>query len=157
MNKLNIIIWILSLLLSCQGQIKKNQGKANGTLLDTSIINIDPIEPMPYVVERDTMYHSLPDSLGGKEVNGMAVLKLNINKDGKIQDFSIIKLSIFKNEKEIINYWCNTCGFLPKKDYPSNVLRYYLYLKAYVDSLKITKAINIRPKQENIIYKTLRF
>lgn len=157
MNKLIIIIWILSLSLSCQGQINKKEDKSNGTLSDSSIGIIDPIEPMPYSIERDTMYHSLPDSLGGKQVKGLAVLMININKYGKIQDFRIVKLTLYKNEKEIINFWSGTSYSLAKKDYPSNVLRYYSFIKSYVDSLKITRANNIKPKQKNIIYKILRF
>lgn len=163
--KKSIIIFngllILFFLFSCQGQkVKKNIGVVNqvsDTSSDTSTNVIDPIEIWPFEIKRKTMYSVLPDSLGGKKAKGIAALSVNINEKGKIEIFTIIKLSIFEGERQIIDFCCGNSAFVARKDYPSNVLRYYPFFEKYVKSLRIVPVVGVKPKSENIFDLMVRF
>ena len=156
MKKLIITFIGMLLLFSCQGQIvKKNKGLVKQDY-DSSAHVIDPIDWWPFEIKRKTMYAVLPDSLGGKKGKGMSVLSININEKGTIEIFTIIKLSICEGKRKIIDYWGGSY-FRTRKDYPSNVLRYYPFFEKYVNSLKIVPIVGVKPKSENIFTVVVRF
>jgi hypothetical protein len=159
--KKSIIIFngllLVLFLLSCQGQkVKKNKGVVN-QVSDTSSNVIDSIEIWPFEIKRKTMYSVLPDSLGGKKAKGIAGLSVNINEKGKVEFFTIIKLSIIKGDRQLIDFCCGNSAFVARKDYPSNILRYYPFFEKYVDSLKIVPFKGGKPKRKNIFDFMIRF
>ena len=144
-------------LFSCQEhRVTKNERVVNQDS-DYSSNVIDIFEPWPFQIKRKTMYSVLPDSLGGKKAKGMAALSVNINEQGKIKIFTIIKLSIFEGEKQIIDFFGADSAFKLKKDYPSNVLRYYPFFEKYVNSLKIVPVEGVKPKSDNVFTFMVRF
>lgn len=153
---LNVFNLLILSLLSCCGQTKKNCN----ILIDSDSVYsqkiIDPVEPMPFEVQRKSMYLNLPDNLGGKNAKGISVLKLIINREGQISKFIIIKIFIRKGGKEIINYW-NDSENQDYQSYPPNVLKFYSFFKKYVESLKIMSDKRIVPQSVNVLYIPVRF
>jgi len=158
----NIIIKFIGVLLliflfSCQEHIVKKNERVVNQDSDYSSSVIDIFDPWPFVIKRKTMYSVLPENLGGKNAKGMAVLSVNINKQGKIKIFTIIKLSIFEGERQIIDFYGLDSPLKLKKDYPSNVLRYFPFFEKYVNNLKIVPVVGVEPKSDNVFTFIVRF
>lgn len=141
--------------ISCSAQvdsIKKDSALSNSELL------IDPIEEMPFIIERESQYVQLPDSLGGNTITGLAFLGLFINQEAKVKQFTIIRLNLTKGENIVVDY-LNTKSECPlrENDYPVGVKRYYKFFTEYIANLKIAPMPNAKPKEVTIINLPLRF
>jgi hypothetical protein len=137
---------------SCKGQ--KNNKKKNERIKDsTEEIIVDPIEKMAFEIKRDTVPIVLPDSLGGKIVNGWTALKLEIDKNGIIKNFEIIRLFLKKGSEILMDY----SNVSVKNKYPDKIKPYYHYLSEHVKRIKIIPSSNVHPKTINIMYVIIKF
>lgn len=82
-------------------QSNMNQNKENTSNIEI----IDPITEIPYTVKYDNKTITLPENLGGKNVQGYAFIELVIDNKVGILETSITKLSLSdKNKNKIIEY-----------------------------------------------------
>jgi len=140
---------------SCSGQVDTIKMDTKST--DSGVL-IDPVEVMPFIIERESQYVQLPDSLGGNTITGLAFIGLYINEAAKVQRFNIIRLYLKKEEIEIIDYLNTKPEYqIREDDYPDAVKRYYKFIAEYIASLKIVPAPNVKPKKVTIINLPLRF
>ena len=103
---------------------------------------VDPIEEMPFVIERESDYTSLSDSLGN-QLSGLAALRLYLNNQGIIENFELVKLTLYRNSTIVIDYQRKEFGFFDKKYYPLNVQAYYPFFKDYVSKLEVSRVKGI--------------
>jgi len=138
-----IIITAFALLtFSCYGQKNNNSHISKN---DTITEIIDPIEKMPFSIERDSVYLRIPDSLGVNQ-KGFAVLGFLINDKSKIENIKILRLHIKENDIVLIDYTQD----LQNTEYDTNnkmkIQRYYQLLEDYTKTLKIIKTSENVPK-----------
>jgi hypothetical protein len=136
------IAFFILLTFPCYGQ------KRNASLItkdDTIKEIIDPVENMPFSIERDSVYASLPDTLGGNQ-RGFAVIGLLINEKSIIEDVFVIRLFLKENEIETIDY---TQG-LPNQEHkviiPKQIQRYKQFFVEYAKKIRIKKNSKNAPK-----------
>jgi hypothetical protein len=147
-------MWLLALITftyqHCQGQTNKElTDTANHTFLPS---------PVPYTFERNNMYVSLPDSLGGKHIKGFAVMEAIINDKGTVQDCNIMKLIVErKTGKQEINYFFGKNDVYNKTSYPKEVERYRPFLLHYLQNLKIVMDPHVKPDEINKFTLMVRF
>lgn len=138
---------------SCSQSIK---GSKIDNKVDTSSVTIvDPIEEMPFVIEREGIYSVMPDSLG-KNLSGSAGLRLHINEKGIIENFELVRLLLEKDSIRFIEYQRQKLGFFNVESYPVNVQKYYPFFKNYVNTLKVKHITTVEPRSVNM-YLLVRF
>jgi hypothetical protein len=87
---------------------------------------IDPIIEIPYEIKNINQPVTLPEKLGGKNVQGYVFIELLINDNSEILETTIIKLSLKnKNNNKTIEYNVSQ-GSLPSK-----LIRYYNFFDEY--------------------------
>jgi hypothetical protein len=136
--KLLIYITISSSILlafSCYGQ------KSNTNLItknDTITEIIDPVENMPFSIERDSIYANLPDSLGVNQ-RGFAILGLLINDKAIIEDVIILRLYLKKSEIVTIDYTQELQNQEAKTIVPKQIQRYKQFFAQYTKGIRIKR------------------
>lgn len=127
---------------SCCQTIVKNKMKDK---VDTSEYLIDPIEEMPFVIERENIYSVIPESLG-KKLSGFAGLRLYISNKGIMENFELVKLSLDKDGTSFIEYQHKKFGFFKMETYPKDIQKYYQFLENYVKKLKVRQVTGVIPR-----------
>lgn len=92
---------------------------------DTGNIIIDPVEHMPFAIQSRNTTVSLPDSLGGQQTSGLAVVHLFITRKARTDSFEIVKLSTNYNSNNVIDYYKG-------KTITMDVKRYYPFIADYL-------------------------
>ena len=110
------------------------------------------IDEMPFNIKRKHMFSILPDSLGGKEISGFAVLNLKINSAGKLDGIGITKLII-----KDIDYLNTASSETVISEYPQEVFEYYGFLLDYSRGLTIVKDNTVDPQGINYLALMVRF
>lgn len=132
---------------ACVGQSVNNKKRKT----DTGNVIMDPIEVMPFHIYRPNMFVRLPDSLGGKDMKGFAVLNLYINRNAIVDSFVIVKLQTSRNRQNVIDYF---------KAQPMNasVRRYYPFMAEYIKKeVKIKNVPNVKPDEVTLMNLIVRF
>jgi hypothetical protein len=127
---------------SCSQTIVKNK---TGNKVDTSEYIVDPIEEMPFIIERENSYSVIPDSLG-KNLTGFAGLRLYVSDKGIVGNFELVKLSLNKGDASFIEYQRKKFGSFNIESYPIDVQKYYPFLVDYVNMLKVRQATGVAPR-----------
>jgi len=127
---------------SCSQTIVKNKTENK---VDTSEYIVDPIEEMPFMIERENVYSEIPDSLG-KNISGLAGLRLYVSDKGIIKNFELVKLSLEKDGTSFIEYQRKNFGSFTRESYPADIQKYYLFLADYVNILKVKKVADVVPR-----------
>lgn len=141
MKSLTIITILLTIVNStCFSQITISDSFTNDT-----VKIIDPIENMPFSIERDSIYTEIPDSLG-TNLTGLAILKLYINRNAIVKKMEILRLSIKGNNENVINYTQNQEKCISSNNYPIEVQKYYPFLYEYIKTIRIVKVSRDSPK-----------
>lgn len=131
--------------------------KKDIVLSDTGLL-VDPVEVMPFIIERENQYIQLPDSLGGNILSGLAFLTLYIGEDAKVQKFTIIRLDLRQGEKEIVDYLNTKSGSsIKENDYPDEIKKYYKFFVGYIESLKIVPVPDSKPRELTLMNLLIRF
>jgi hypothetical protein len=138
---------------SCSQSIRVS--KIDNKVDTSSVIIVDPIEEMPFVIERESIYSVMPDSLG-KNITGSAGLRLYINEMGIIENFELVRLLLEKDSTRFIEFQRQNFGSFNLESYPGNVQKYYPFFKDYVNTLKI-KRITAVESRSVIMYLLIRF
>ena len=125
---------------NCFGQVVISNSVENDT-----IKIIDPIEFMPFSIERDSIYIEIPDTLG-TDLTGLAVLKLYINENSVVEKMEIPRLLVKRNNEVVINYTQNLSKCKLSNHYPIMVQRYYPFLYEYMKTIRIVKMTENIPK-----------
>jgi len=131
---LNIIVLFTLVTFSCYGQTDNFNSITNDTISKI----IDPVENMPFSIERDSIYTKIPDSFG-INLTGMTVVKLFINNKSLVEKIEIIRLLINKENQTIVNYTQELQKCNKNNHYPNNVQKLYPFLYNYAKKLKIVK------------------
>ncbi len=113
--------------------------------VDTSEYIVDPIEEMPFIIERENSYSVMPDSLG-KDLTGLAGLRLYVSDNGIIGNFELVKLSLNKGDASFIEYQRKKFGSFNIESYPIDVQKYYPFLVDYVNMLKVRQVTGVAPR-----------
>lgn len=142
---LNTIVLFALATFLCYGQTDNFNSIANDTIKEI----IDPVENMPFSIERDSVYTKVPDSLG-VNLTGMAVIKLYINNKSIVEKIEILRLLINKNNHTIINYTQNLQKCKRNKHYPNYILKYYPFLYDYAQKIKIVKVSETAKRLTNM-------
>lgn len=141
---------------SCKEQNRENLSTVepnNDAVRYASVQNL-----MPYSFERGDMYTSLPDSLGGDEIKGFAVLEAIIDEKAHINEVNIMKISVSqKDSASVVDYYYGKNDSYDKTTYPEEVKRYYPFLKNYLNSLKIKMNPGVAPDKRNKLVIMVRF
>lgn len=116
---------------------------------DTTEYIVDPIEEMPFIIERENIYSVLPDSLG-KDLTGFAGLRLYVSDKGIIGNFELVKLSLDKNGIHYIEYQRKKFGSFNIESYPVDVQKFYPFFVAYVNMLKLRQVTGVAPRSVNM-------
>jgi len=144
------IVLLTIVFFNCFGQVVMSNSVENDT-----IKIIDPIENMPFSIERDSVYIEIPDTLG-TDLTGLAMLTLYINENSIVEKMEIPRLLVKRNNEVVINYTqkLNKCKL--SNHYPIVVQRYYPFLYEYIKTIKIVKVSENIPKL-TIMYLMVRF
>lgn len=111
---------------------------------DTEII--DPIVEVPYEIKNEKLFLKLPDSLGGKNIQGQVYIQLVINDSSKIIETTILKIFLKnKKNKKIIEY-----NFLQGK-IPAKLNRYAIFFDKYCKK-EIIIVKRHKPNPKNVMY-----
>ena len=150
-------LWIYSCIIlfgytSCGGQ-DKNDGKIDNTEEYTDVTS-----PSPFEFKRDNMLVLLPDSLGGSNVTGFAVLEVSISNEAHIEDYNIMKLVVNRaNKTPIIDYYYGKGNIYDEVFYPNEVKKYYPFFGDYLKSLHLSKNPGIKAEKINKTTIMVRF
>jgi hypothetical protein len=146
MRKCQILSIIILSFLSCNGQDSEAKQKTN---TDAPEI-IDPIIEMPYEIKNINQSVTLPEKLGGKNVQGYVFIELLINDNSEILETTIIKLSLKnKNNNKTIEY------SISQGSLPSKLIRYYSFFDEYCKK-KIILEKRGNPQLNNQVLITLK-
>jgi hypothetical protein len=126
----------------CSQTIVKNKTENK---VDTYEDIVDPIEKMPFMIERENVYSEIPDSLG-KNLLGLAGLRLYVSDKGIIKNFELVKLSLEKNGTSFIEYQRKNFGSFNIESYPADIQKYYPFLADNVNMLKVKKVAGVVPR-----------
>lgn len=96
-----IILFLMCQIYFCNSQTIV--GSKIDSKPDTSFSIIDPIEEIPFVIERESNSSTLFDKSGTRLI-GIAALRLYVNEQGIIKKFQIVKLSLKKDSTSFIEY-----------------------------------------------------
>ena len=112
---------------------------------DTITEIIDPVENMPFSIERDSVYTKTPDSLGVNQ-KGFAVLGLLINDKSKIEEVQILRLYLTENDNVLVDYTIDLDNSENKNIPDKRIQKYYQFLKEYTKTVRIIKTSQKVPK-----------
>jgi hypothetical protein len=112
---------------------------------DTITEIIDPVENMPFSIERDSVYTKTPDSLGVNQ-KGFAVLGLLINDKSKIEEVQILRLYLTENDNVLVDYTIDLDNSENKNISDKRIQKYYQFLKEYTKTVRIIKTSQKVPK-----------
>lgn len=100
---------------------------------------------IPYVVFPENCYITLPDSLGGDKVKGLAAISCQIRHNLKPGEVQIMKLLLYyQNGDTIVNYWFGQDSLSYKNRYPEKVKRYLPYFRELSQRIKIKRVKDVR-------------
>lgn len=122
MDKLIILLIIIFLFLSCIGQNRELKQEINIDSLEI----IDPVVSLPYEIKNRNQSVTLPETLGGKNMQGYAFIQLQISNNAEILETFIMKLSL-KN-------WSNNKAIdynVSQGSLPSNLNEYVRFFDEY--------------------------
>lgn len=157
MKILITFMMVVGLLLSnCRAQDKSENSEQR-----TFVQNLTA-----YTLDRDKMFTALPDTLGGEELQGFALLGVYIDDDGKFLGYNLLKLFLKNREgKEKLSFYnpekpsSNDSKPIIKKgdSYPSEVKKYYKFIESYLEKVKFKRDENVEVKPVNDFAFVLRF
>lgn len=116
--------------------------------IDTTAIT-DPVALPYFVIHRKSPYVSMPDSLGSKQVNGFAGVKLVLDSKGGVKRVEILRLQV--SGKTNISYEPR----LHRKTV--TIAKYESFLKKYAAKIKVIKTDRRNPPRINTIIFVIRF
>lgn len=122
----------------CQSIVRSKTGNK----VDTTEYIVDPIEEMPFIIDRENIYSVIPDSLG-KNLTGFAGLRLYLSDKGIIRNFELVKLSLEKDGVSFIEYQRKKFGSFNIESYPVDVQKYYPFFVDYVNMLKVRQVAGV--------------
>jgi hypothetical protein len=112
---------------------------------DTITEIIDPVENMPFSIERNSVYTKTPDSLGVNQ-KGFVVLGLLINDKSKIEEVQILRLYLTENDNVLVDYTIDLDNSENKNIPDKRIQKYYQFLKEYTKTVRIIKTSQKVPK-----------
>lgn len=150
MNYLIFLVFAFTL-LSCRAQQneKLKNNKRNNEIVD--IFYSNPYE----IICNNECNITLPDSLGGTNLNGYAGIEIIIDDNSNIIELKVIRLNLVNiNTKE------NFIDFHRLEenvsDYPYYIKRYISFIKMYMNNTIQVKKIGV-PNKKNRIILMVRF
>jgi len=150
MKYLLLIIYATCISCKAQNETKKMNKEA-----------IDIISPaIPFILERESIFAEMPDSLGGNRTDGVAVLSVYIDSVEQIRGFKILKLKIDqKKTGNILSFTNNEMKkeSTMKKDYPIDVQKYYDFIKKYIQSISFKRDRNVPLEKSNELTFMVKF
>lgn len=152
MRHLSILI-IIALFFSCSRQDKKE------TVEVIKEPSLDLLAPkMPFILDRESIWTSLPDSLGGSNCNGRAGVTVYLDSSKYLMGFVIQKLEIIDEDGDtVINFLNIEIPIKPIMSYPTELNMYYKFLDSYIKDLDYARDEKITPKEINKISFLIRF
>lgn len=110
---------------------------------------IDPTLTPYFVLDRESPFIVLPNTLGGKNVMGFAGMTITLNSSGEILNIELKKLKL--SGKVTLSYQSS------QGQKNNTVRKYEAFLKKCVSQLKIIKTDNRKPPKVNNITFIVRF
>jgi hypothetical protein len=112
----------------------------------------------PFLVSIKKNEYVLPDSLGGKNHKGFAVLRLTIDSTGNIYQFYILKLKLIDSlENSIVDYFNADAGQEVSENTPDIVRSIHHFLASDVYNWQVQKNKGGEPEEWNYFDALIRF